>query len=40
MAITHTIEDRIGTITLDRPEKLNALDPDHLWALRRHLTEL
>src|SRR4051812_369856 len=40
MAITHTVEDRIGTILLDRPVKLNALDPDHLRALRRHLAEL
>jgi len=40
MAITHSIEDRIGTITIDRAEKLNALDPDHLRALRRHLADL
>lgn len=40
MAITHGIDDRVGTITIDRPEKLNALDPDHLRNLRRHLAEL
>ncbi|MGY0793737.1 enoyl-CoA hydratase/isomerase family protein [Azospirillum argentinense] len=40
MTITSNVEDRIGTITIDRAEKLNALDPEHLRALRRHLAGL
>ena len=40
MTITSKVEDRIGTITIDRAEKLNALDPEHLRALRRHLAGL
>jgi E-phenylitaconyl-CoA hydratase len=38
MAITSAVQDRIATITLDRPEKLNALDPAHLMQLRAHLS--
>jgi E-phenylitaconyl-CoA hydratase len=40
MPVTHSVEDRIGTITLDRPETLNALDPAHLRMLRDHLSTL
>jgi E-phenylitaconyl-CoA hydratase len=40
MAVSRSIADRIGTIVLDRPEKLNAMDPQHLRALRQHLAEL
>jgi E-phenylitaconyl-CoA hydratase len=40
MPVTHSVEDRVATITLDRPEKLNALDPVHLRELRRRLVEL
>src|ERR1700730_4213673 len=38
MAITSAVQDRIATITMDRPEKLNALDPAHLIELRAHLS--
>ncbi|APX26176.1 MULTISPECIES: enoyl-CoA hydratase/isomerase family protein [Salipiger] len=34
MPILTQVADAIATITLDRPEKLNALDPDHLHQLR------
>lgn len=34
MPIITTIADAVATITLDRPEKLNALDPPHLHQLR------
>jgi (E)-benzylidenesuccinyl-CoA hydratase len=40
MPITRSLENRIATVTLDRPEKLNALDPAHLRDLRNHLVEL
>jgi E-phenylitaconyl-CoA hydratase len=38
MAVTSTVRDRIATITMDRPEKLNALDSAHLIELRAHLS--
>jgi E-phenylitaconyl-CoA hydratase len=38
MAITSAVQDRVATITLDRPEKLNALDPAHLVELRAYLS--
>ena len=38
MAIATTTENRIATITLDRPDKLNALDPAHLIELRAQLS--
>jgi E-phenylitaconyl-CoA hydratase len=38
MAITSAVQDPIATITIDRPEKLNALDPAHLIELRAHLS--
>jgi E-phenylitaconyl-CoA hydratase len=38
MAITTVKENRIATITLDRPEKLNALDVEHLIELRAQLS--
>jgi E-phenylitaconyl-CoA hydratase len=38
MAITSAVQDRIATIRMDRPEKLNALDPAHLIELRAHLS--
>jgi len=37
MAITTAKQSRIATITLDRPEKLNALDVEHLIELRAQL---
>jgi (E)-benzylidenesuccinyl-CoA hydratase len=40
MAIRHGIRDGVATVTLDRPEKLNALDPAHLRALRDILSQL
>ncbi len=39
MGIETSVVDDIATITLNRPEKLNALDPEHLLALRRSLSE-
>jgi E-phenylitaconyl-CoA hydratase len=38
MAISHGVADGIATVTLDRPEKLNALDVAHLHELRGLLT--
>src|ERR1700674_2309595 len=38
MAITSAVQDRLATIRMDRPEKLNALDPAHLIELRAHLS--
>jgi enoyl-CoA hydratase len=38
--VQFTVEDRIATITLNRPEKLNALDPEMLGALSVHLRAL
>jgi enoyl-CoA hydratase/carnithine racemase len=35
--VRFSIEDRIASITLDRPEKLNALDPEMLRAISEHL---
>jgi E-phenylitaconyl-CoA hydratase len=40
MAIRHAVSEGVATITLDRPEKLNALDPAHLKALRDALAQL
>src|ERR1700692_4322381 len=40
MPINFTIADRVAVVTLDRPEKLNALDPAHLKALRDTLADL
>lgn len=34
MTIRTSINDAVATITIDRPEKMNALDTDHLHALR------
>ena len=39
MAISQVAADGVATITLDRPEKLNALDVAHLRELRRLLSE-
>lgn len=39
MSITIGIEGPIATITIDRMEKHNALDPEHMMALRRRLSE-
>lgn len=38
MPITSVVEKRIATVTLDRPDKLNALDPVHLLELRAQLS--
>jgi enoyl-CoA hydratase/carnithine racemase len=38
--IRYDMADSIATITLDRPEKLNALDPDMLAALETHIDRL
>jgi enoyl-CoA hydratase/carnithine racemase len=38
--VRFSIEDRIASITLDRPEKLNALDPEMLRAISEHLRAL
>lgn len=37
MAINHSYKNGIATITINRPEKLNALDPSHLQQLRTHI---
>lgn len=37
MAISYAVADGVATVTLDRPEKLNALDVAHLRELRRLL---
>lgn len=37
MAVTLTIDNAVATVQLDRPEKLNALDVEHLVKLRKHL---
>jgi E-phenylitaconyl-CoA hydratase len=37
--IATLIQSRVTTITLDRPEKLNALDVEHLFELRAHLSK-
>ena len=34
MAISTSVANGIATITIDRPEKLNALDVAHMKALR------
>jgi len=39
MPIIQTRADKIATITIDRLEKLNALDPANLLDLRRHLAD-
>jgi enoyl-CoA hydratase len=38
--VLFSIEDRIATITLNRPEKLNALDPAMLQVIAGHLRDL
>ena len=38
--IRFELSDMVATITLDRPEKLNALDPEMLRALEGHLDRL
>lgn len=38
--ITFEIDEQIATLTLDRPDKLNALDPAMLEAIDGHLREL
>lgn len=38
MAVTLTVDKDVATVLLDRPEKLNALDVDHLMELRRYLS--
>lgn len=38
MPIATAIEKQIATITLDRPDKLNALDPAHMIELRAELS--
>jgi enoyl-CoA hydratase/carnithine racemase len=38
--IRFEIEDQIATLTIERPDKLNALDPAMLEATDRHLREL
>jgi E-phenylitaconyl-CoA hydratase len=40
MPINHQIADRVAVVTLDRPWKLNALDPAHLRDLRDTLADL
>jgi E-phenylitaconyl-CoA hydratase len=40
MPITLAVADRVATVTIDRPEKLNALDPAHLLGLRARLAEV
>jgi len=37
MPVHYAIDGAVATVTLDRPEALNALDPDALAELRRHL---
>lgn len=39
MTIVSTISGAVATIRIDRPEKLNALDPPHLHALRDALRQ-
>ncbi len=39
MPIASSRDSRIATIVIDRPDKLNALDPDHLQELRSRLAE-
>lgn len=39
MPITLDIRDHIATVTLNRPEKLNALDTEHLQQMREALAE-
>lgn len=34
MPVTLAVHDGVAEVTLDRPEKLNALDPEHLFQLR------
>jgi enoyl-CoA hydratase/carnithine racemase len=38
--VLFSIEDRIATVTLNRPEKLNALDPAMLEVIAGHLRDL
>ena len=33
MAIDFTLEDRVATITINRPERMNAMDTEHYNAL-------
>jgi len=37
MAVTIHTKDRVAIVTLDRPEKLNAMDASHLKEMRTHL---
>jgi E-phenylitaconyl-CoA hydratase len=37
MPVHYAVDGAVATVTLDRPEALNALDPDALAELRRHL---
>lgn len=39
MTIVSTTTDAVATIRIDRPEKLNALDAAHLYALRAAITQ-
>ena len=38
--VLYSVDDRIATLTINRPEKLNALDPGMLGAIAGHLHEL
>jgi (E)-benzylidenesuccinyl-CoA hydratase len=40
MAVATSIENRVATVTLNRPDKLNALDAEHLIELRRQLAKV
>ncbi len=41
MAVTRfEVDDHVARITLDRPEAMNALNPQHRWELSRHFDEV